>query len=192
MPSPFPGFDPYLENEWDDIHGRLISYISEQLNTTLPDDLVCRAEKQVTMRAGEEERPGRWVKPDDFVVVGGVPGGTATAGAATLAATETFEVEPEVYVAKWLEIRDRRDREVVTTIEVLSPINKTGGDRETFREKQRDLAAGGVSLVEIDLLRRGLWALYPPEDGVPEEFREPYRLVSTAVASAGPDRRSPG
>ena len=183
MPGPFPGMDPYLEEEWEDVHHRLIGLIADQLGETLPDDLVCRANKKVVMRTDEpDDGPGRWVTPDDYIAISG-SGGWAdrgTAAAAVLDATEVYEVAPETYVAKWLEVRDRADREVVTTVEVLSPINKEG-EREAFRRKQRELVEGGVSLVEIDLLRRGGWALYPPEDGVPEEVREPYRLCSTAV-----------
>lgn len=47
------------------------------------------------------------------------------------------------------------DGELITTIEVLSPINKTGEGFKKYREKQEALIANGVNLVEIDLLQRG-------------------------------------
>ncbi len=188
MPGPFPGFDPFLEGEWEDVHASLVGSVRDQLNVRLPPDLVCRAEKQVMLRSGGGDDLLRRVKPDGYIATGGGGSGAALASSAVLDRAETFEFEPETYVAKWLEIRDRRDREVVTTVEVLSPINKTG-EREAFRRKQRELTEGGVSLVEIDLLRRGRWALYPPEEAVPEAFREPYRLASTAVRDGVPKSR---
>ena len=44
---------------------------------------------------------------------------------------------------------------LVTTIEVLSPANKTGDGYEDFRRKQELLAEKGIHLVEIDLLKQG-------------------------------------
>jgi hypothetical protein len=44
---------------------------------------------------------------------------------------------------------------LVTTIEVLSPANKTGDGYEDFRRKQEQLAEKGIHLVEIDLLKQG-------------------------------------
>ncbi len=38
MPSPFPGMDPYLEDPvgWTDVHQRLITTLSTELNRLLP------------------------------------------------------------------------------------------------------------------------------------------------------------
>jgi hypothetical protein len=56
----------------------------------------------------------------------------------------------------YIEIVDREYQEVVTVIELLSPANKKpGDDREQYLAKRRELIAGGVHLVEIDLLRGG-------------------------------------
>ncbi|MEQ8703944.1 MAG: DUF4058 family protein, partial [Phaeodactylibacter sp.] len=66
----------------------------------------------------------------------------------------SFSVEvlgqPQRYVA----IRDKDDS-LVTTIEILSPANKTGDGYEDFRRKQEQLAEKGIHLVEIDLLTKG-------------------------------------
>ncbi len=58
--------------------------------------------------------------------------------------------QPQRYVA----IRDGEER-LVTTIEVLSPANKSGDGYEDFRRKQEQLAQKGIHLVEIDLLKQG-------------------------------------
>ncbi len=39
MPSPFPGMDPYLEDHWRDVHTRLVVYICDALQDTVPSDL---------------------------------------------------------------------------------------------------------------------------------------------------------
>jgi hypothetical protein len=64
---------------------------------------------------------------------------------------------------------------VVTVIEVLSPSNKAPGQgRELYVKKQEELKAGGVSLVEIDLIRFGKRVLAVPFDRIPEGHRTPY------------------
>jgi hypothetical protein len=57
----------------------------------------------------------------------------------------------EIYVG------ERRDRRLVTTIEVLSPSNKSPGEqgRDLYLRKQREVLESKVHLVEIDLLRAG-------------------------------------
>ena len=57
----------------------------------------------------------------------------------------------------FIEIIDiKSGRRVVTVLEVLSPSNKTPGPgRDQYVKKQEELRDGGVSLVEIDLLRAG-------------------------------------
>ena len=47
MKSPFPGMDPYLERDWEDVHGRLIVYAGDTLQPHLPDDLLVRVEQRV-------------------------------------------------------------------------------------------------------------------------------------------------
>ena len=62
----------------------------------------------------------------------------------------------------FLEIRDRKNRELVTVVELLSPTNKkTGPDREQYLAKRGKLLRGNVHLIEIDLLRG--WPRMPME-----------------------------
>ena len=56
----------------------------------------------------------------------------------------------------FVEIRDRRRRELVTVIELLSPSNKRPGpDREQYLGKRGQLLSSSAHIVEIDLLRGG-------------------------------------
>jgi hypothetical protein len=65
--------------------------------------------------------------------------------------------------SRFLEIRDRRGRELITVIEVLSPSNKRSGeDRESYLSKRREILRSHAHLVEIDLLRG--WTPMPMRD----------------------------
>ncbi len=66
-------------------------------------------------------------------------------------------IEERVFVVPLDEIRDTHSREVVTTIEVLSPFNKAAGTegREAFLRKRRTVMASKTHWIEIDLLRAG-------------------------------------
>jgi hypothetical protein len=49
MPSPFPGMDPYLEKRsvWPDFHQRLITYISENLQSQIRPKYNARIEERI-------------------------------------------------------------------------------------------------------------------------------------------------
>ena len=104
----------------------------------------------------------------------------------------------------FIEIIDiKSGRRVVTVIEVLSPSNKISGPgRDLYVKKQEELRAGGVSLVEIDLLRAGTRALSVPFDRIPEGHRsayavcarrgwKPFEISITGFPSASACPRSP-
>ena len=56
----------------------------------------------------------------------------------------------------YVEIRDRRSRDLITVVELLSPANKQPGpDREQYLVKRMEILERPVHLVEIDLLRGG-------------------------------------
>ena len=72
----------------------------------------------------------------------------------------TLPLEPDdPFRESYLEVysRDSAGKQLVTSIEVLSRANKSGGSkgRKLFQKKQRQMMDEGVNLVEIDLLRRG-------------------------------------
>src|SRR4029077_20546131 len=51
-----------------------------------------------------------------------------------------------------------------------------GPGRELYRQKQRDLMEGCVSLVEIDLLLAGPHVLQVPLGRIPPAYRTPYKV----------------
>jgi hypothetical protein len=78
-----------------------------------------------------------------------------------------------------IEPGDTYKRDPSDTIEVLIPSNKTPGPgRDLCVQKQQKLNAGGVSLVEIDLLRAGTPVLSVPFDRIPESHRTAYAVCA--------------
>src|SRR5258708_36192795 len=49
MDSPFPGTDPYLDDDWGDVHNGLITYAQAILNEMLPSDLRARTQERVLL-----------------------------------------------------------------------------------------------------------------------------------------------
>ena len=65
---------------------------------------------------------------------------------------EILDRDPEEVRITWVEIRALPEVDLVTAIEVLSPINKAGQRRQSYLEKRDKFHGSGVNLVEIDLL----------------------------------------
>jgi hypothetical protein len=55
-----------------------------------------------------------------------------------------------------VEIRDTASNQLVTSIEVLSPVNKHEPGLTQYRLKRQRLYQAGVHLIELDLIRRGI------------------------------------
>ena len=164
MPSPFPGMDPYLEgSEWGTFHVEFSVEIRRQLSpkvrpkyhvltmrrfiTDVPEAIVVARRDVYPDAAVVKESPAVW--QDD------VP---APVQIATVMPTEI----PHYVV----EIRTAESRELVTTIEVLSPANKRGQGYADFLEKRALILQSDVHLIEIDLLRQG--RRVPMQEPLPE------------------------
>jgi hypothetical protein len=82
----------------------------------------------------------------------------------------------ESYTEGFIQIIDvPSGNRVVTVIEFLSPTNKGDGRaRVDYRKMQMDLWNGRVSLVEVDLLRRGDRVLQISDDELPASQRATY------------------
>ncbi len=135
MPSPFPGMDPFLEElrRWVGVHSWLINSISDDLADRVSPDFFVEI-----VVSGQREEP------------------SAMAGVIT--APTLIEPLYDVEIRdRYIEIRDTVNRDVVATIEVLSPYNKAAGTqgREAFLQKRKTVMASGVHWIEIDLLRAG-------------------------------------
>jgi Protein of unknown function (DUF4058) len=69
------------------------------------------------------------------------------------------------------------EQRVVTVIEVLSPINKTGRGREQYRAKQQDVVGSSAHLLEIDLLRGGQHTVAVEEKRLFARHKAPWDYV---------------
>jgi hypothetical protein len=139
MPSPFPGMNPYFERaaHWQDFHTELLTITRRLLVPQLGRNYIVQIGEYIHIR-DTDAMPRR-------ADVGLLP---------------TQEDEERL---RFLEVRDRRGRELVTVIELLSPSNKRAGqDREQYLTKRRGILRSPVHLVEIDLLRG--WTPLPMKD----------------------------
>lgn len=163
MAGPFPGMDPYLEYQalWPDFHSRLIAGICNELGARLPDSYVARVDERIEVATSESD-PASSYRPD--VLVGRFEGGATSPGVASARApsatlepklVEILDRDPEELRITWVEIRALPELELVTAVEVLSPINKSWQGRRAYLDKRDKLHASRVNLVEIDLLLDG-------------------------------------
>ena len=163
MAGPFPGMDPYVEMQaaWPDFHNGLIAEIRNELGARLPDSYIARVDERIEVATWASE-PSRSSRPD--VLVGrfektAVSSGVTSAAAPTTTLepklVEILDRDPEEVRITWVEIRALPELELVTAVEVLSPINKSGQGRQVYLDKRDKLHASRVNLVEIDLLLGG-------------------------------------
>jgi len=159
MPSPFPGMNPWLEQDhlWPDVHNGLLGAIKERLVAQVRPKYVVLFEQHVYLHEPPFESP-RLMGRADVSVAEPRRGGVALAEATEVEApaeVDLVEVDLDIERVPYLEIRDRLDRTLITVIELLSPSNKKGEDRRRYLLKRRHVLSGGAHFVEIDLLRGG-------------------------------------
>ena len=171
MPSPFPGMNPYLEQKdiWQDFHGTFIPAIRAALAHQVSPDYFVKVEEYLFIHEPSAEERLRLGRADVALKRlldpnrGQQPGTTT----AVLEAPRQLVVSTDFDIEKheFLEIYDRKNREIVTVIEVLSPTNKIpGADREVYVAKRRGIFRSRAHFVEIDLLRG--WPKMPTDEVV--------------------------
>ena len=168
--------DPYLEARWSDVHSKLIAFLGEAIQASLPSGLRARAEELVLL---EEESDRAYGSRSDVAIVdsGRGAGAAAASPAGTAMLDPVFlEIPDAPLIDRFIKIIDRTSgNRVFTAIEVLSPWNKGPGRlNEDYRRKLADYARGEVSVVEIDLLRSSRARLTFDQTDLPPERRTPY------------------
>ncbi len=181
MRSPFPGMDPYLERYWRDVHHRLCTYACDALQPQVRPKLVATLDEQLLVEDDELDEV-RYIVPD--LRIEQSRGGPPTAAGAVVAEAEPLVIrytKSEPQNQGFVTITDPTDgNRLVTVIEFLSPTNKRpGAGLRQYRKKQAELREAKVSLVEVDLVRAGTWALQVPRGSVPRKHREPYNVCVT-------------
>lgn len=156
--SPFPGMDPFLEDtaEWGGVHARLINSISDQLISLIPSNFSVKIDQRLYLIDGSDD--SQQIVPDVYITRNPSPVLVQATKPGMITPAALVETLNEVEIQdRYLEIRDKHNRQVITTIEVLSPFNKTLGTpgRTAFMEKRRAVTHSDTHWVEIDLLRAG-------------------------------------
>ena len=177
MPSPFPGMNPYLEHPdfWPGVHHWLIIDMARFLSRQLFPKYLVSVEVRMYETGG-----------DDSVLVG-IPDVTVQRSVSSTKPTETnvavaespaqpqpvILAVPEIVKQGYLEILEAETKEVITAIELLSPVNKRSGKgRETYQKKRNQVLGSFTHLVEIDLLRS--WQQMPLVGNV---IQSDYRIL---------------
>jgi len=145
--------NPYLEQNdtWEDFHQSFITHARDVLSGQVGSNYLVKIEVRLYLHElSVEER--RFTGRADVGVAEGLSTEQESAAGPALLLPSV-----EVLRESFLEIRDLRDRRVVTVLELLSPANKTlGPDHDAYVGKRRSLLASRTHFVEIDLRRGGV------------------------------------
>jgi hypothetical protein len=158
MPSPFPGMNPYLEQDdvWHDFHERFLPALAEWLTPQVVPNYIVKVDEHVYVHELPERARRLAGRADVSVGRSPAPGaGGPSAGILEAPAHVRLPIH-DIERVNFLEVRDRHSRELIAIVELLSPSNKRAGpDREQYLAKRESLLASQAHLVEIDLLRGG-------------------------------------
>lgn len=158
MPSPFPGMNPFFEQRsvWPDFHGAFLYQLREAIAKRVSEKYFVQVGTRLVLHDVSAEERG-YIGNTDVSV--GLTRDDAWGGDAVATITAPVELLLPAAEEEWvrsLEIRESRDRRLVTVIELLSPSNKTPGeDREVYLAKRRAILRSETHFVEIDLRRVG-------------------------------------
>lgn len=160
MPSPFPGFDPYIEQPafWSNFHNRFGNMICDLLNERLPTPYLATSEPRLEI--GFFAVPTYPYYPDIAVVEQARPQSSLVATSPSGITSPSLELTVplrEEITAVSVEIRYMDNEIPVTTIEILSPINKQPGNEayQAYLNKRLAYLESRLNLIELDFLRAG-------------------------------------
>ena len=142
MPSPFPGVDPFLEDQgyWKEFHSKYISWVQDTLAEQVPNTYEVRIEERLSLiyepdpdfhqKAWTDVAVDRSAGPSR---AGLAPSGTITLEPVTLSLPRYVLEE---VIEHRIEIRRFPERELVTVIELLSPSNKEAPGDQVYSKKR--------------------------------------------------------
>jgi hypothetical protein len=162
--------NPYLEHPtvWSTFHTQALTAMAERLAAQVRPDYLVHMEAHIWIHELVEDLDDPALKrrligrSDVALSEREIDAKARLSGSET----ETALLAPPVRISiprvdierqRYLEMRDRRNRELVAVVELLSPANKVPApDREQYLGKRAEILASRAHLVEIDLLRCGL------------------------------------
>lgn len=168
--------DPYLEHPeiWPGVHLLLIAALAESLGPQLRPKYSVSVEVRMYETSGDQalvvgipDVAIQRAKPQTEVVP------TAVAVAPLPQPVQVRVPMPLTIRQGYLEVREVTTKEVVTAIELLSPIDKRSGrGRQTYESKREQVLSSATHFVEIDLLRA-----YEPMAMFGAEGQSDYRIL---------------
>lgn len=143
MPSPFPGMDPYLEDDlWSSVCFALACQITRQLVPLVRPRYVVLTEEH-------------WVPSVDILATFFKRQPVAVSASAKNGSMGQPRLLDDVrYLCA--EVRTQATRQMVTSIELLTPLTKDGLGRQLYVDRRRQNLRNGRNVVEIDLFQEGL------------------------------------
>lgn len=185
MKSPFPGMDPFIEaqNLWGDFHDNFIVEIQRAIQVQLPPRYVARIADRTFVETYDpdlELTAKKRIGPDVEIQkeVRSAPPLPAAIASSAIADPPLLQMrglveheEREIYIDIF---KLDPQKQLVTSIELLSPSNKRRGTVgwDQYEGKRSVFLNGYANLVEIDLLRGG--RRHPMSDQWPDS---PYVVI---------------
>jgi hypothetical protein len=175
--------DPYIELSglWDDFHADFVSELKRAIAPQLPEHYAVRTGEGYYVDVCSPTELGAvdqtLVQSDASIVATGNRARTPGDAAVLEAPLETDVAVELEFREQFLDIRELRSGQIVTTIEVLSPSNKRRGEgRRCYLAKRNACLLGERNFVEIDLLRGGIRMPLTHEYPAGEYFVALFRL----------------
>lgn len=162
MPCPFPGMDPWLEQQefWSNLHTSLMTALRDQLAQSLRPNYYVDIDKHtyITTPGSDQDLmiypDVSVIKPSHLAPVGAISPSAVGTLPMTVADPLIVDLPYAQVVRRYLKIMLPKNSQVVTVIEILSPENKRAGKgRMQYEEKRLQIMESMTHLVEIDLLR---------------------------------------
>jgi hypothetical protein len=171
--------DPWLEDpaRWLGVHQALMTYVRDAMQPELRPRYAATIGERIYIASHH-----RSMYPDVMIVQRPLKEATVEYAIDAPPSSQSNELaEPWIIVlpsedlrVPYIEIVQTDSGDVVTVVEVLSPINKTASPgREQYLRKQWEVLHSQANLVEIDLLGAGLRTIPTPLDasGYPPRHR---------------------
>jgi hypothetical protein len=174
--------DPYLEGYlWPDFHNGFANQIRLTLASLIRPKYVARVQVAVFLDSMPDSEFGI-IYPDVEVSSRKFrepAPSLSPAHHSTLVAPLTIPISDFESKVATVEVRSTSDNELITVIEILSPVNKREPNLDRYRQKRLKLRQAGVHLIEIDFIRRGQRPFQDPR--IPDV---PYLITLTRGATS--------
>jgi hypothetical protein len=148
--------NPWLEQDglWQDFHTKFLVAVSERLVPQVGPNYFVLLEHHIYVHEPGAEKIQRLRA--DLLVTRSPSAPVRPVGAAVLdAPTQVEHPAHEIERVPFLEVRHAARGDLVTVLELLSPSNKQGENRQQYLTKREQILNSDTHLVEIDMLRGG-------------------------------------